>query len=217
MSQVKGLETVKATGPSVLGIETLYASRGGIPAEFLRACGAPENLITYLPALLAQPGYYSCFICYSHADTAFAVRLHNALQTRGIRCWLDEKEVLPGDNIYEAVDRGVRLWDKLLLCGSKHSLTSAWVDDEIAHAFAKEKELFKERGQRALALIPLDLDGFILDQWQHPKKDLVLERLVADFKGWDQDDARFNRQLENLVRALRSDDSGREPPPPPRL
>src|SRR3974377_1779727 len=43
-------------------------------------------------------------------------RLHNALQGRGVRCWLDEKQLLPGDDIYEQVDRGVRLWEKVLLC-----------------------------------------------------------------------------------------------------
>jgi hypothetical protein len=34
---------------------------------------------------------------------------------------LDEKQMLPGDDIYEQVDRGIRL-----LCFSQHSLTSWW-------------------------------------------------------------------------------------------
>jgi hypothetical protein len=29
--------------------------------------------------------------------------------------------MLPGDDIYEQVDRGIRLWDKVLLCCSRHS------------------------------------------------------------------------------------------------
>src|SRR5271166_5846356 len=65
--------------------------------------------------------YYSCFISYAHEDKLFARRLHDALQGRGIRCWLDEKQILPGDDIYEQVDRGIRLWDKVLLCCSRHS------------------------------------------------------------------------------------------------
>jgi hypothetical protein len=28
---------------------------------------------------------------------------------------LDEKPMLPGDDIYERVDRGIRLWDKVML------------------------------------------------------------------------------------------------------
>jgi hypothetical protein len=75
--------------------------------------------------LLNQPiQFYSVFISYSHEDKSFARRLYNELQGHGIRCWLDEHQLLPGDDIYEQVDHGIRLWDKILLCCSKHSLTS---------------------------------------------------------------------------------------------
>ena len=45
--------------------------------------------------------------------------------------WLDEHQMLPGDDIYEQIDRGIRHWDKILLCCSEASLTSWWVDNEI--------------------------------------------------------------------------------------
>jgi len=206
--------------PSTIGLDTLYRSQGKIPEVFLRGCGVPEELITYLPSLIgamAPIQFYSCFISYSHADKSFAGRLHDALQGEGIRCWLDEHEMLPGENIYAAVDRGIRLWDKVLLCASKDSLTSPWVDDEIKHAFAKEKELFKQRGHEVLALIPLNLDGYIFDPWEHPKKNLVLERLAADFTGWETDNAKFEQQFNRLVKGLQTDDTGREKAPDPKL
>jgi len=68
---------------------------------------------------------------------------------QGIRCWLDEHQLLPGDDLHKGIDRGIRLWDKVLLCASKSSLTSWWVDGEINRAFQKEAQIMKERSQNA--------------------------------------------------------------------
>ena len=91
LSVVKGLEFVAHSGPSTIGTDTLFKSQGKIPDVFLRGCGLPETLITYLPSLTGKTvEFYSCFISYSHTDKSFARRLHDSLQGRGIRCWLDE-------------------------------------------------------------------------------------------------------------------------------
>jgi TIR domain/Pentapeptide repeats (8 copies) len=217
LSQVKGLDTLHHSSPSTIGIDTIYESGGNIPEVFLRGSGVPDNLISYMSSLVGTPiEFYSCFISYSHADKTFARRLHDALQLRGIRCWLDEHQLLPGDDIYDHVDRGIRHWDKVLLCCSKASLSSWWVDDEIGKAFAKEQTLMKKRGKRILALVPLDLDGHLF-RWQDAKADQIRRRLAADFKHWERDNAKFDEQIEKVVRALRADDGGREKPPRPLL
>ena len=168
------------------------------------------------PEIWAQ--FYSVFISYSHQDKVFAKRLTEALKKRGIRCWLDEHQMLPGDDIYQQVERGIMLWDKMLLCASRDSLSSWWVDNELETVFEKERLLMKERGEKVLALIPLDLDGFLFsDHWKGPKAKQVKSRFAADFSNWETEDSKFDSSVETVVCALRADDGAREDPPHTKL
>jgi hypothetical protein len=220
LSEAQGLSEVIHWGPSTIGIDTIYRSSGNIPEEFLRGAGVPEPFINNIKALVGAMSpieFYSCFISYSHNDKAFARKLHDTLQSKGVRCWLDEHQLLPGDDIYHEVDRGIRLWDKMLLCCSESSLKSWWVDNEIGTAFEKEQQLMKDRGAKVQVLVPLNLDGYLFsDKWQSGYQAQVRRRLAADFTE-ASDGGKFDEQVERLIRALRADEGARERPPKQRL
>ena len=236
LTAVDGLETCVHRGPSTLDYHTL-AHSGPLPLAFVRGCGLNDweieaaklhdprltagqvtDIFYRIYSLRTDPliQFYFCFISYNHTDAGFAHRLHDQLQDRGIRCWLDEHQMLPGDDLYTQIAHGIRLWDKVLLCCSAAALTSWWVDHEIDLAFEKERQLMRTRGEKVLALIPLDLDGF-LHQWPSGKAQQVRSRLAANFVGWAQDSAIFDTQVERVIRALQADPGAREEPPVTRL
>jgi len=219
LKTARGLDACVHRFPNSIDYQTLRAS-GPLPEVFLRGCGLPDDYIKFLPSFCNQPfEFYSCFISYSHADKSFARRLHDALQGRGIRCWLDEHQLVPGEHIHRAVDEGIRLWDKVMLCCSEASLRSWWVDNEMQKALMKEEQLSKERGKTVFGIIPLNLDGYIFGEewkndwkWQH-----VNSRMAADFTGWEKDNGKFEEQVERVVKALRADGMVKLPPPKAKL
>lgn len=216
-----GLEDVDHRAPSLISFDTLIASHGKMPISFLRGCGIPEPFITNMDALISElepSQFYSCFISYSHIDKPFAERLYDTLQGLGVRCFLDDKNLIPGQDILEGVDRGIWSWDRVLLCCSAHSLTSWWVDHEIGTALEKEQRLTKDRGRKTQVVIPLDLDGFLFsDAWTSGYRSQLRRRLAADFKTWKEVPGEFEKQVQNLIRALQTGEGGRDQPPEPRL
>ena len=110
----------------------------------------------------------------------------------------------PGDDIYDAVNQGIRVWDKVLLCASGSSLDSWWVENEINQAFMKEQKLRKQRGHKVLSLIPLNLDGELF-KWENGLAGEVKRRLAADFTDWESDNDKFEQAFEEVVSALQTD------------
>jgi TIR domain/Pentapeptide repeats (8 copies) len=201
-----GLESVVHTSTSEIRINSIENSGGQIPEVFLRATGQPEEVIMYALELrnaLAQNRYHSCFISYSRKDLMFAQMLQERLESRGIRCWRDHHELLPGQDIEAGLRAGVENWDKLLLCCSEASLTSLWVDREISYAFQKERAPNRTMNSRSTVVLPVDLDGYMLSaKWKSEHRAEILKRLAADFTSTEKNWRKFNFECEKLIRAV---------------
>jgi uncharacterized protein YjbI with pentapeptide repeats len=204
LSEVKGLESVVHGGPSSIGIDTIYKSKGKIPHAFLRGAGVPDNLIEYMASLVGTGiEFHSLFISYSTHDQAFAERLHNDLQAKGVRCWFAPHKLQGGKKVYRQIDEAIRVYDKLLLILSPASMESEWVRWEISNARTRE---IKEGKQ---VLFPIRLCPYdALRDWKcagpHPGSDLapeVREYFIPDFSNWKNHDAyklAFDRLLKDL-------------------
>jgi hypothetical protein len=200
LSAVKGLESIIHVGPSSIGIDTIYKSRGNIPEKFLRGCGVPEDFIVQIPALVAaiQPiQFYSCFISYSSKDEEFAKRLYNDLQSEGVRCWFAPEDLKIGEKLRVRIDEAVRLHDKLLLILSKNSVASQWVEKEVETAFEKEAK------QKKTVLFPVRLDDTVMKKKTGWAADVRKSRHIGDFRDWKNHDS-YKKAFERLMRDLKA-------------
>ncbi len=214
LSRTRGLAAVRHESASSIGTDTLDLTAGGLRRAgdtprageietFLRYAGVQERYLELFRAALAAAEVYSVFIRHSLADRAFARRLHGALQDRGIRCWLNEHPMLPGDDFAEGFDPRFHPADKLLLCCSQAALTSWWLAGELERAAATERQIGDLLGVETAALVAISLDGYLgSGRWKSGHQPLVAERLAADFAGWEEDETLFERQLERLASVL---------------
>ena len=215
LSKASGLDSIQHEGPSTVGIDTLFLSKGKISDAFLRGCGVPETLIEYLPSIVGamQPiQFYSCFISYSTANEEFAGRLHNDFQAAGIRCWKWNQDARTGRSLWGEIDEAIRAYDKLVLIASQFSLKSPAVNREIERAIVQEDERSKAKakGKKKIdtdVLFPVTLDDYIFTKWKHERKVDVTRKVIADARGWDSDAKLYAKVRDKLIRDLKAERS----------
>ncbi len=210
LSEVSGLEHAVHLYPSSIGIDTIFRSKGNIHPSFLRGCGVPEELIVQLPAIIRsmQPiQFYSCFISHSHRDDKFARRLYGRMRDDKLKVWFAPEDMRGGRKTHEQIDQAIRVYDKLLLVLSEHSMESEWVISEIRWARKKERE------SRKRVLFPIRLVGMeAIRAWScfdaDGGKDLAIEVReyhIPDFCEWKNHDA-FEVEYDKLLRDLKKDE-----------
>jgi hypothetical protein len=212
LSEVKGLASVYHLGPCTIGIDSLFRSKGDIPEAFLRGCGVPETLITYLPSIMSatQPiQFYSCFISYASKDQAFAERLYADLLGKGIRCWYAPEDLKIGEKIRVGIDDSIRVHDKLLLVLSKNSVRSQWVEKEV------ETAMEKERKQERTVLFPIRLDDSVMKIESGWPADIRRSRNIGEFRRWKDHDS-YQRAFARLLRDLKAEKPTSPDAPSPR-
>ncbi len=209
LSYVKGLETVKHEGPSIIGIDTIYRSHGNIPLAFLRGAGVPENFIEYMGSLTGKAlEFYSCFISYSSKDQEFAERLHADLQNKSVRCWFAPHDMRGGKKTYEQIGGAIRTYERLLLILSPNSMNSEWVKTEISRA--RKREVTENRQ----VLFPIRLVSIEdIRQWTcfdaligKDSAREILEFHIHDFSDWENRKS-YAEGLKNLLRDLKTEGS----------
>lgn len=197
LSVARGLEKLIHLGPSPIGIDTVYKSKGKIPELFLDNAGVPRDLIHFIEAHLEKTDMpASCFMSYAGKDEAFAHKLFECLQEQGVRCWLISEQVRKKEKYYPLIDAALNLHDKELLVMSENSIESDWIEEEVNIAFQKEDQTGE------IVLVPVMLD----DSVKYSEKPWIAKvrrsRQVLDFSLW-QDEETFEEMLGSLADELK--------------
>ena len=95
---------------------------------------------------------YDVFLSHNHADKPRVRQLAEKLRKAGLRVWLDEWIVKPGDDIYLAIENGLQAARTLVLCLSPAALGSDWVGLE------RSTVLFRDPSNAGRRFIPLLLE-----------------------------------------------------------
>jgi hypothetical protein len=200
LSHAKGLESVLHTGPSSIGIDAIYESKGNIPELFLQGAGISRDLIKQVSLIRNQAAhFYSCFISYSSKNQDFATKLRGDLIKKGVRCWYAPEDLRIGDELRMSIDKSIGEYDKLLLILSNDSIASDWVEQEVETAQAKERDLGRT------VLFPIRLDDSVLEAKSGWAVYIRNTRYIGDFRNWQNEEI-YKKGIARLMRDLRAED-----------
>jgi hypothetical protein len=136
------------------------------------------------------------------ADFGYA-ELYSDLQSKGVRCWFAPEDLKIGDKTRLAIDESIRVYDKLLLILSEHSVASDWVEHEVEMALAREQE------QKRTMLFPIRLDDAVMEIKTGWPAHIRNTRHIGDFPNWKSHDA-YQKSFVRLLRDLKASE-GKKP------
>ena len=106
---------------------------------------------------MANEFQFDVFLSHSAKDKAVLRELAARLQQDGVRAWLDEEQIKPGDSIPAKIGDRLEHSRVLVLCMSANAFGSDWAQLE-AGMFGRGNLPFRDPLNRERRFIPLRLD-----------------------------------------------------------
>lgn len=135
------------------------------------------------------------FISHSSQDRRVAGRLCEALERRGLRCWLASRDIGPGENFQEAIVKAIRSVRVMVLVFTGSANNSNEIKKEMALA-----------SQNRLVVIPLRVEDVLpSDAFLY---ELSTRQWIDAFDNWDEAVGRLAGQIDGVLA-----EQGAAPPP----
>lgn len=132
--------------PMTIGIRSM----AGAPVK------PPRTVVEFNPALhLSDARPLKVFLCHASGDKATIRNLYQTLTEDHFQPWLDEIQILPGQNWEYEISQAVRASDIVLVCLSPRSVTKeGFVQKEIKQAL----DVSDEKPEGTIFVIPVKLE-----------------------------------------------------------
>jgi hypothetical protein len=135
------------------------------------------------------------FIAYAYEDEDAAKRLSSSLKAAGFDPWLDQEQLLPGQNWPRAIDRAIEVSDFFIACLSKRStLKRGHFQSELRYAL----DLASRVPLDDIFLVPARLDDCVV-----PRTICQSTQYIDLFPDWD-------RGIQKITRTMRRQRSRRQ-------
>ena len=131
----------------------------------------------------------SIFLSYSSKDHAIAETICNALENRGLTCWMSSRDIGPGENFQVAIIRAIRSASVMVMVFSGNSNNSDEVKKEIALA-----------GQHKLLVVPVRVEDVVpAEAFQY---ELATRQWIDLFENWEHAIERLASQIRSVLQTI---------------
>lgn len=170
------------------------------------------NLKVIISNMTTQKIFSTVFISYSFKDTAFAKKITESLNSRGIRTFLWENDAPGGRPLEEIMISGITSHDKLLFIASENSIRSKACQYELTTARKKQEASWEN------VFFPIFIDDYLFkvkktqirpiefanEYWENIEE---IKRINAlDFSAYNNkvyEEEEFNSSFEKIVDGLK--------------
>jgi formylglycine-generating enzyme required for sulfatase activity len=106
------------------------------------------------------------FLAHSSIDKELVRKLYKELKKRGLQPWLDEEDLLPGQNWRIEIPKAIRECEYFIACLSERAIhKQGYVNKEFRMAL----DIYAEKPPGSIYLIPLKFDDCGVPDIQHPE------------------------------------------------
>ena len=151
---------------------------------------------------MASQFTYDVFLSHSSKDKAIVRAIAERLRDDGLRVWLDEWIIKPGDSIPARIEEGLERSRVLVLCMSAHAFSSDWATLE-SQTFRFRDPLNKERRFIPLRLDEAPINGslaqFLYISWQARGRKVAYAKLLEACRPPLADRTRAQEQMAEQV------------------